>query len=149
MNSKSFCNPASTASNTKAMTTEQFSLVIEAILAGKYSWACLLILRFAGYNPLHYIPYRTYNRLTKENTPSRKVGLRQPPDPVETPRMSPERARANACNALDRIPDLAYLDVLPPQPAETRGGRRLNAWFCDRLRPERLPVTDLRLLGWG
>ncbi|NJO93321.1 MAG: HetP family heterocyst commitment protein [Hydrococcus sp. RM1_1_31] len=51
----------------KAMTNEQFEQIVEAILAGKYSWACVLILRFAGYNPLHYIPYRTYNRLLKDN----------------------------------------------------------------------------------
>ncbi|NEQ28069.1 MAG: HetP family heterocyst commitment protein, partial [Microcoleus sp. SIO2G3] len=29
------------------------------------SWACVLILRSAGYNPLHYLPYRTYARLVK------------------------------------------------------------------------------------
>jgi len=49
------------------MTDEQFNQIVEAIISGKYSWACLLILRFAGYNPLHYIPYRTYNRLMKVN----------------------------------------------------------------------------------
>lgn len=52
----------------KVMTTEQFDRIVDAILSGKYSWACLLILRFAGYNPLHYIPYRTYNRIMKENS---------------------------------------------------------------------------------
>ena len=51
----------------QAMNEEQFCQVIEAILDGKYSWACLLLLRFSGHNPLHYIPYRTYNRLIKEN----------------------------------------------------------------------------------
>ena len=51
----------------KVMTSEQFNEIVEAILSGKYSWACVLILRFAGYNPLHYIPYRTYNRLMKDN----------------------------------------------------------------------------------
>jgi hypothetical protein len=51
----------------RSMTEDQFCQVVDAILKGKYSWACVLILRFAGYNPLHYIPYRTYNRLTKEN----------------------------------------------------------------------------------
>jgi hypothetical protein len=51
----------------KVMTDEQFDRVVEAILAGKYSWACVLILRFAGYNPLQYVPYRTYNRLIKDN----------------------------------------------------------------------------------
>lgn len=57
--------------NTRAMSEEQFCQVVDAILNGKYSWACVLILKFAGYNPLHYIPYRTYNRLMKENSPSK------------------------------------------------------------------------------
>jgi hypothetical protein len=47
------------------MTQEQFSEVVAAITDGKYSWACVLILRFANYNPLHYIPYRTYQRLIR------------------------------------------------------------------------------------
>lgn len=63
----------------KAMSEEQFNQVIDAILAGKYSWACVLILRFAGYNPLHYIPYRTYNRLVKDNERGQK---KQTPTPV-------------------------------------------------------------------
>ncbi len=51
----------------KTMSDDQFNQIVEAIISGKYSWACLLILRFSGYNPLHYIPYRTYNRLMKVN----------------------------------------------------------------------------------
>ena len=61
-------NSNSNRSVDKAMTPEQFTQVVEAILDGKYSWACVLILRFTGYNPLHYIPYRTYNRLMKDNS---------------------------------------------------------------------------------
>jgi len=57
----------------RAMSPEQFNQVVDAILAGKYSWACVLILRFAGYNPLHYIPYRTFNRLMKENCQNRRA----------------------------------------------------------------------------
>jgi hypothetical protein len=49
------------------ITTEQFNRIVEAIVVGKYSWACVLILRFAGYDPLNYIPYRTYYRLIKDN----------------------------------------------------------------------------------
>ncbi|WGV23561.1 HetP family heterocyst commitment protein [Halotia branconii CENA392] len=49
------------------INTKQIEPITEAIIAGKYSWACVLILRFLGYNPLHYMPYRTYNRLTKNN----------------------------------------------------------------------------------
>jgi hypothetical protein len=51
----------------KVMSSDQFEQVVTAILEGKYSWACVLILRFAGYNPAHYIPYRTYKRLIKGN----------------------------------------------------------------------------------
>lgn len=56
------------------MDSEQFNQVVAAILEGKYSWACVLILRFAGYNPLNYIPYRTYNRIIKENYKSDRLG---------------------------------------------------------------------------
>lgn len=51
----------------RTMNLEQFDAIVKAIIEGKYSWACVLILRFAGYNPAHYIPYRTYKRLIKEN----------------------------------------------------------------------------------
>lgn len=67
-----YSNNPSSNQRDKAMSEEQFNQVIEAILAGKYSWACVLILRFAGYNPLHYIPYRTYNRLMKDNNQGEK-----------------------------------------------------------------------------
>ena len=53
----------------RAMTAEQFDQVVIAIVEGKYSWACVLILRYAGYNPAHYLPYRTYKRLVKDNHP--------------------------------------------------------------------------------
>lgn len=49
------------------MNKKQVEEVIKAILARKYSWACVLILRFHGYDPIDYIPYRTYIRLLKEN----------------------------------------------------------------------------------
>jgi hypothetical protein len=49
------------------MHKKEIEEVLKAIIAGKYSWACVLILRFNGYEPLHYIPYRTYIRLLKEN----------------------------------------------------------------------------------
>ncbi len=59
--------------NLKSEIGEQdFSKVIDAIIEGKYSWACVLILQSSGHNPLHYIPYRTYNRLMKSNLKSRQ-----------------------------------------------------------------------------
>lgn len=56
----------------KKINTEQIEQIIKAIIAGKYSWACVLILRFSGYNPIDYIPYRTYIRLLKNNCLSEK-----------------------------------------------------------------------------
>ncbi|MBW4688019.1 MAG: HetP family heterocyst commitment protein [Komarekiella atlantica HA4396-MV6] len=60
--------PSSQANYYKAISPEQLNQVIEAIVDGRYSWACVLILRFVGYNPLHFIPQRTYSRLIKENS---------------------------------------------------------------------------------
>ncbi|WP_156820250.1 HetP family heterocyst commitment protein [Synechococcus sp. PCC 7336] len=56
-----------------AITAEQFDRIVGAIAEGKYSWACVLLLRSGGYNPLHYIPYRTYNRLIKQNRSSKNI----------------------------------------------------------------------------
>jgi hypothetical protein len=49
------------------MNKKQIEEIIKAILARQYSWACVLMLRFNGYDPLNYIPYRTYIRLLKNN----------------------------------------------------------------------------------
>ena len=62
-----------------AITPEQFNHIIEAIADGRYSWACVLILRCIDYNPIHYIPQRTYSRLIKENRPSPGTGNKQKP----------------------------------------------------------------------
>ncbi|WP_138498895.1 HetP family heterocyst commitment protein [Nostoc sp. PA-18-2419] len=51
----------------RKINNEQIEQILKAIIAGKYSWACVLILRFTGYNPIDYIPYRTYIRLLKNN----------------------------------------------------------------------------------
>lgn len=103
----------------KTMTTEQFTQVVDAILQGKYSWACVLILRFAGYNPLHYIPYRTYNRLTKENqfchTDTRLTASRLS-KPFLTQTSSIEGGEKG-------LSDLNYLEPSEEQTARVQGGR--------------------------
>ncbi|WP_416674929.1 HetP family heterocyst commitment protein [Egbenema bharatensis] len=109
----------------KAMTTEQFNQVVDAILAGKYSWACVLILRFAGYNPLHYIPYRTYNRLMKEHGSTRKKQKREDQH-FDTYSESSDRRSSS------RIADLNHLETLEDQPCKVRGGDRMIpvfSWF--------------------
>ncbi|MFN7657087.1 MAG: HetP family heterocyst commitment protein, partial [Dolichospermum sp.] len=40
----------------KKIKTEQIEQIIKAIIGGKYSWACVLVLQFSGYNPTDYIP---------------------------------------------------------------------------------------------
>ncbi len=113
----------------KAMTPEQFTQVVEAILDGKYSWACVLILRFTGYNPLHYIPYRTYNRLMKDNcqssrnkgcTPYRHPGLQPSPD-----------ASFSGCNS--KIEDLSYLEPLEKHTklSQTISGGNRSRFFMN------------------
>jgi hypothetical protein len=105
------------------MTTEQFNQVVDAILAGKYSWACVLILRFAGYNPLHYIPYRTYNRLMKENGPTANKRKSEHSYPQSCPNSStPQGAAKN-------ITDLNHLEELEEredEPCRVRGGDQFS-----------------------
>ncbi|MCL6436111.1 MAG: HetP family heterocyst commitment protein [Leptolyngbyaceae cyanobacterium HOT.MB2.61] len=142
MNQQILCSESSQRGIDRAMTTEQFTQVIEAILAGKYSWACVLILRFAGYNPLHYIPYRTYNRLVKENSNLRK------PEPHKSDisenssytKTSVEKQPSKSC--LNQIKDLAYLEFVNPEPTPTKEtGQRLsqvhggtfNQWLTHRI----------------
>jgi hypothetical protein len=107
----------------KTIDHEQLNQIIEAILAGKYSWACFLLLRCTGYDPLHYIPYRTYNRLLKENC---YVGnsSRQTTDRLKTDNQRSEvnfgTTSSQGCSS--KIKDLAYLDVVGKQETQVRGG---------------------------
>lgn len=106
----------STAPYTKNKTTSQinpehFNQVISAIIDGKYSWACVLLLRVEGYNPLQYIPYRTYNRLLKENG---SVG-KSKNDCTQLHR-NPET------NTITRITDLNYLEQVNPEEPKIFGG---------------------------
>ena len=102
----------------RVMESKQFDRIVEAILAGKYSWACVLILRFAGYNPLHYIPYRTYNRLIKNNSQRQTLN-----------RLQRQSDRDRAQKSLDRssykVNDLSYLDVVCSEESTIKGGERI------------------------
>ncbi|HIK06999.1 MAG TPA: HetP family heterocyst commitment protein [Trichormus sp. M33_DOE_039] len=116
-------------SNTnKAVNPQQFDKVVEAILAGKYSWACVLMLRIAGYNPLHYIPYRTYNRLLKENSESNRT--QQSHQNNTTMGNSSEAHTSSSC--LSKIKDLAYFEVVGKQKTEIRGGG-IDSWFAQEI----------------
>ena len=101
---------------------EQFDQVIEAILAGKYSWACVLMLKFVGYNPLHYIPYRTYNRLLKEN--SRNRSNNQKNDNFKIAKSATDTRPDTSSSLSKKFKDLAYLDVGSKQKSSTRNSHR-------------------------
>jgi hypothetical protein len=103
----------------KVMTTEQFNQIVEAILAGKYSWACVLILRFAGYNPLHYIPYRTYNRLIKDNYCCARSSSEDRSTTADS---------NGAVKSLHHIEDLNFADLASQQDSKIKGGLKFP-WF--------------------
>lgn len=107
----------------KAMNPDQFDQVVEAILAGKYSWACVLILRFAGYNPLHYIPYRTYNRLIKDNLKASQSNREQANCASTNSQSATSGSKeAQASHSLSKIRDLNYLQNASKQSPAVRGG---------------------------
>ncbi|MGF1588936.1 MAG: HetP family heterocyst commitment protein [Pleurocapsa sp.] len=97
----------------RVMSDDQFNQIVEAIISGKYSWACLLILRFSGYNPLHYIPYRTYNRLMKVN---------QEPKPQL---VSQSRSLQSMPKSATKLQDLSCLEEVDRQSQKVKGGQRI------------------------
>ena len=107
----------------RVMTPEQFNQIVEAIISGKYSWACVLILRFAGYNPLHYIPYRTYNRLLKDNRVQSRSKEVLATSTVESKSSRKSRYSGNFSRHLE---DLSYLEDLKEQSAKVSGS---NGWL--------------------
>ena len=101
---------------------DHLNQVIEAIIDGKYSWACVLLLRIAGYNPLQYIPYRTYNRLLKENilmgTSQNNYVQRHPHSEIK---------------ASSKITDLNYLEQVNSQEKKVSGGNGFLRFWQDIL----------------
>jgi hypothetical protein len=91
--------------NARSIHPEKLDQIIEAIAVGKYSWACVLMLRFSGYNPLHYMPYSTYNRIVKD-----VIKEAQPDTP------------ASVAKSQTAIQDLAYVESVPEEAAQCTGG---------------------------
>jgi hypothetical protein len=125
----------------KAMNPEQFEQLVEAIVDGKYSWACVLILRFAGYNPLHYIPYRTYNRLMKERCQSGRQNT-YPTDNAPTDHQYPQSHQSTSTSCLSNISDLGYLEVISERQNQVRGGN-LEQWLNENLQEYNFIKFDL------
>lgn len=115
----------SQSESNKVIDPDKFEQIVSAISSGKYSWACLLILRFTGYNPLHYIPYRTYSRLMKNN--SQKSSLNQLQENYVNQKSLVERSEKVALNQPSyKINDLSYSEVLSqPEKEPVQGGNRV------------------------
>jgi hypothetical protein len=136
--------PSISSNFDKAINPEQLDQVVEAILAGKYSWACVLMLRFAGYNPLHYIPYRTYNRLLKENSPSEKSHQQRSDHLCIAKSNNEKRSDGNLSpSSLSKIKDLAYLEVVGKQKREIRGGN-MDEWLSAQISETPQIKSDLQ-----
>lgn len=113
----------------RVMSAEQFDQIVEAILSGKYSWACVLILRFAGYNPLHYIPYRTYNRLLKDNRINNTSGNKTAPEVAVTPTIASKSHKNSQSRKRlsSQLKELSYLEEFRESSAKLRGSK---GWGC-------------------
>ena len=119
----------------KFLTDEQFEQVVEAIRNEKYAWACVLILRFAGYNPLHYIPYRTYKFILKSTGKKHQIHHNKP-DSIE--RVNSAVVSNNDSSyerqELGAIGDLEYLEIASDRQTEIKGGYQklpldLSHWY--------------------
>ncbi|MBN4002907.1 HetP family heterocyst commitment protein [Nostoc sp. LPT] len=141
----------------KTVKAQQFDKVVEAILAGKYSWACVLMLRFGGYNPLHYIPYRTYNRLLKENSQADRTKQQQSENLKMLQHAHDSQSDNNVSSScLSKIKDVAYLEVVRKQKAEIRAGsldqrltQQINEHQSNKspLQPENVQDISLKSCG--
>jgi hypothetical protein len=100
----------------QSIKPEQLTQIIEAILDGKYSWACFLLLRCAGYNPCDYLPYRTYHRLVKENS---AIGDSSKSDfKASVKKMDCK----DSVKPVSKIKDLPHLEEVGKEQSQVRGG---------------------------
>ena len=105
----------------KYMTEDQFEEIVDAVLAGKYSWACVLILQFGGYNPLHYIPYRTYNRLIKNNRLNKGNKTKESHELSQNQRSDKHKESLSG-----NFKDLNYLEKVQRNSEKISGGLRIH-----------------------
>ena len=112
----------------KVIDPSKFDLIVSAISSGKYSWACLLILRFTGYNPLHYIPYRTYSRLMKNNSQKTSINQLQENYANQNQKSLADQSRKLSSHQPSyQINDLSYAEVVSqPEKKEVHGGNKIH-----------------------
>jgi hypothetical protein len=94
-----------------AISEAKMEKIIDAILQGQYSQACLLLLEATSRNPLHYIPYRTYNRLQKQRQQAH----------VHNQQSTTTRT-ATVTTLSPRIADLDYIESVSEKTPSVNGG---------------------------
>lgn len=104
----------------KTLDPEKISLIEEAIRDHKYSWACVLMLRCLGLNPLEYIPSRTYCRLRRDNEKMDSL------NPATTDSLKQDQ------KCLRNIKDLDYAKPLDNRSQLVQGGSQ-EQWFNNKL----------------
>ncbi|MBD2356554.1 HetP family heterocyst commitment protein [Tolypothrix sp. FACHB-123] len=111
----------------KAISPEQLNQVIEAITEGRYSWACVLLLRFVGYNPLHFIPQRTYSRLIKENSQPQSTIVPNTNRNLSAnlPSSMNNSTQRGGSQVLNKINDLDYLETSDKKQTSLKGGNKV------------------------
>lgn len=147
------CHSAnSLAKRNKVMSPEQFNQVVEAITEGRYSWACVLILRFAGYNPVYFIPYRTYSRLVKENQYLKKASDMSSNSMSHTAQRQPAGFSTvsigdlSALQSLSSEKNLTSLETVAQSEANLHGGT-FGSWLGE-LRETSICRQSLNFFQW-
>lgn len=100
----------------KAINTEQLTKIIEAIITGKYSWACVLFLRCYGYEPSHYLPYNTYNRILKQNSKLSNSTRQKSSEKTTSSNYAKATLNNNSSQHLENIKKPSQLKILDLQP---------------------------------
>lgn len=111
-------------SHHKAISPEQLNEIVEAIADGRYSWACVLILRFVSYNPLHFIPQRTYSRLIKENSQVQSASLSTNRHTTSMPSSVNNTGNRTSSKILSKTNDRDYLETFDKKPGHVQGGNQ-------------------------
>ena len=102
------------------LETEEMDKILGLILQGKYSTACLLLLESTGQDPLHYIPYRTYNRLQKQRQQAA----------LASAEANREKLRATENSLRSRLSDLDYVETVSDESASMPGGTASSIEPC-------------------
>ena len=97
------------------ISEDKMEIIIDAILEGRYSYACLMTLEATGHEPTQYIPYRTYNRLQKQRQASYRHDRHDLP---AAHKVSPLRPK---------ISEIDYIEPLQ-ESGETISGGKGGRW---------------------